>query len=125
MSLISVKRRYYDFRSGGITLAPVLGISNFMMLVYMTINESVPLYIFVPAFAVLVLVSFTIIGRTFRKIQFSTDLNMGFERASKQGRTFFEIMESQRMMLEKLNIPITPEFMAQWKTMKNIAEEKV
>ena len=116
-----LKRKYYDFRQGGIILAPILGLSNFMMLAYLTISQIIPLWMFAPIFIVTVLFGFTFIGSKFRKIQFSTDLDLGFERAQSQGETFYQILLSQKLLMEIAGVTPDEKFMKRLEIMKGIA----
>lgn len=117
-----IKRKYYDFRQGGIILAPVLGLSNFMMLAYLTISEVIPLWIFAPVFIITVLFGFTFMGNQFRKIQFSTDLDLGFERAKSQGETLYQIMKSQKQIMDKLQITYPSDYITRMDFMKRVSK---
>jgi hypothetical protein len=120
-----IKRRYYDFRQGVIVLAPFLGLSNFMMLAYLTISEIIPLWLFAPIFITVIIVGFTVMGAKFRKIQFSTDLDLGFERAKMQGGVFYEIMKTQKNIMEKLEIAPDDNFNNTLNQVKNIASGNI
>lgn len=115
-----IKHRYYEFRIGNQTLSPVLQLSNFLMLAYLTINEIIPFYIFVPLFVVTLLVSMTFIGSKFRAHQMSTDINMGFEKATESGLTTYHIMRA----LHEIK-PQNDDFVERMKHMKKIGDGKI
>ena len=87
-----LKRRYTDLRTGGVTLNPIIQASNFMMLAYITISESIPMIIFAPIFLISIFVLFTGVGLTFRKVQLSTDLDIIYERNQSLNATLYQIM---------------------------------
>lgn len=121
----NIKRRYFDFRNGNHTLSPILSFGNFMMLAYLTINEFIPIWVFAPLFVFTVLVSFTIVGHYFRKIQIPTDLNMGYEKSTEAATTIVMMMESDRQIMDKLDIPYPKGFETRLDYMKKISENKL
>ncbi len=121
----NIKRRYFDFRNGHLTLAPLISFSNFMMLAYLTINEFIPIWLFAPLFTIAVLISFTVVGNYFRKIQVATDLNMGYEKATESATTFFMMMKSDKKIMDALNIPYPEGFESRLDYMRRISENKL
>lgn len=119
-----IKRRYFDFRTGNTTLAPLLQFSNFMMLAYLTINEVIPMWIFAPIFIVSILVAFTWVGSIFRKQQTPTDVNMIYEKSTQAAETVYQMMLSNEIIMKKLGIPIPIDFLNRLKYMKQISEGK-
>lgn len=120
-----IKKKYYDFRQGGIVLAPIIGLSNFMMLAYLTIAEIMPFWLFVPIFSIIILVGFTLVGDKFRKVQFSTDLDLGFERAQSQGETLYQIMSAQYDTMVHSGVQPSHEFLDRMEVMRKIARKEV
>lgn len=96
-----------------------------MMLAYLTISEVIPLWMFAPIFITVVLFGFTFMGSKFRKIQFSTDLDLGFERAQSQGETFYQIMKAQKKLMQSNQIKIDESFLNRLEVMKKIARGTV
>lgn len=117
----NLKRRYFDFRNGNQTLAPILQFSNFMMLAYLTINDVIPMWVFAPIFVITVLISFTVVGHYFRKIQVATDLNMGYEKATEAGATVYHMMKA----IEDPNYTKSDEYQNRMDYMKRIGENKI
>ena len=89
-----IKRRYFDLRMGNTTIAPILQLSNFLMLSYLTISNVIPFYVFVPLFIIGVLASMTIVGSKFRSHQMPTDINMSYEKATEAGKTMYLLMKA-------------------------------
>ena len=118
--MINIKRRYFDFRQGSITLAPIMQFSNFLMLAYLTINEVIPFEIFVPVFIITILISFTLVGSKFRKHQFPTDINMGYEKSTEAGVTVYHMMKA----LHEIK-PQDEAYLTRMDYMKRIGEGKV
>jgi hypothetical protein len=118
---LSVKRRYFDFRQGSITLAPIMQFSNFLMLAYLTINDFIPFELFVPIFVISILISFTLVGAKFRKHQFPTDINMGYEKSTEAGITVYHMMKA----LQDPNYAKGEAYLTRMDYMKRIGEGKV
>ncbi len=89
-----LKRRYYDMRMGGVTFAPAIQLANFSMILFLYAKEYIPFEIFAPLFGIGGMILLVYLGSKFRKIQQSTDLDMGFERAKSQGETLYQIMKA-------------------------------
>ena len=120
MNSARIKRRYLDFRFGQQTIGPVLQISNFMMLAYLTINEYISIWVFAPLFVITILITHTIIGNKFRHHQQPTDLNLGYEKSTQAGKTVHIWMESNKKIMDKLNIPYPDGFEERLEYMRKI-----
>ena len=69
------------------------------------------MWIFAPLFVITILVTFTLVGNRFRKHQTPTDLNMGYEKATKAAKTVVEnIIIPMELLMEKNDIKISQEF---------------
>jgi hypothetical protein len=108
--MINMKEKYFDFRQGNATLAPIIGFSNFLMLSYLTIKNIIPFYIFVPIFVVIVLTTYTAAGHYFRKHQYATDINIGFAKSTESAKTTYVMMMAQKVIMDKLQIPYPDSF---------------
>ena len=117
---MKIKEKYFDFRQGNATLAPIIGFSNFLMLSYLTIKNIMPFYFFVPLFIVTVLVTYTIVGHHFKNRQFTTDINIGFIKSTENARTMYEIMLAQKAVMDKLLIQYPDGFEERLEKMKKI-----
>jgi hypothetical protein len=95
--------------------------SNFLMLAYLTINDFIPFELFVPVFVVSVLISFTLVGAKFRKHQFATDINMGYEKSTEAAITVYHMYRA----LQDPNYAKDEAFLARMDYMKRIGEGKV
>lgn len=115
-----IKRRYYEFRMGNQMLSPVLQLGNFLMLAYLTINEVIPFYLFVPLFVLTVLASMTFVGSKFRSLQLSTDINIAYEKSTYAGVTTYHMMKAINDIK-----PQDEEFLKRMDYVKRIGEGKV
>lgn len=96
---MNAKRVYFDFRLGGLTINPIIQASNFFMLIYLSIQNTIPVWLFLPLFVITIFATFTIIGNKFRKVQFTTDSNLLYEQQTEQAKTHLIICQA----LSKLN----------------------
>lgn len=117
-----LKRRYFDFRAGNANLSPILSFGNFLMLAYLTINEVIPLYIFAPLFVISILVTFTIVGSYFRKVQISTDVNMLYEKKTEAAKTSYEVMRLVHAIAHKNDVTVPNSYLTRMKYVKKISE---
>lgn len=120
-----IKRRYFDMRVGAATISPILSMSNFLMLSYLTINELIPIWIFAPMFVISVALALVLVGNRFRKIQTSTDINMQYEKSSDWAKTQVVMMNALFSLLVYAQIQPSPEFVRQLDHVKKISEERV
>jgi hypothetical protein len=125
LSKTFIKRRYFDMRTGNTTISPVLQLSNFLMLSYLTINDIIPIWLFAPFFIVGIISAFTLIGNRFRKVQTTTDINMNYEKASEALRTTVVCMELTIDMAKKLGIEPAKEYLDRLEYSRSIAENKL
>lgn len=125
MNISFIKRRYYDMRLGGAQVSPLIQMANFTLISFLWINHLIPIEVFAPIFIVIGFVTLSYIGVRFRAHQASTDYNMFFERQSQQAKIFYEIMLSQKMVMEKNNIPPTKSFLEQLYYIQKVASEKI
>jgi len=92
-----VKRNYSDFRIGLPIIAPLLAISNFVLLAYnfTDLKDMMPIEIFGIIFATGFVSLMVLMGKVFRKKQQSTDFDLQFERARKHAMIYRIILEAQ------------------------------
>ena len=119
-----LKRRYFEFRQGATTLTPILSFSNFLMLAYLTISEVIPFWIFVPFFIVTVLISFTLVGYKFRNIQYTTDINMAYEKSTEAAETVVQMMNGLEVIMKEKGIELPKGFSERLEYMRNISRGK-
>ncbi len=115
-----IKKRYQEFRFGVQTVGPVMQLANFLMLAYLTINEFIPLYIFAPLFVMVIIVTYTIIGNKFRKIQQTTDLDLSYEKSKAAGKTVYEMMKRIDDIADKVGLAKDEDYENTKKYMKKI-----
>lgn len=125
MKSVFIKRRYFDFRQGSITLSPIMQFSNFLMLAYLTINEVIPFELFVPMFVMVVITSFTLVGSKFRNHQLPTDINMGYEKSTEAAKTVVQMMSAQKRILSLLDADIPKEFEDRLEYMRKIGDGEI
>jgi len=121
---VAIKRRYFEFRQGNVTLSPILQFANFLMLSYLVISDTIPFYIFVPLFILTILITYTVVGNRFRKIQTPTDLNLSYEKATQAAVTVCQLMKSQLVIMKELKIKIPNGYEKRLEYMKKISEGK-
>ena len=94
------KTQYFDSRFGMVVLAPLLSISNFVLLSYnfTKISDILPLRYFAPAFIAIFIVSVILVGKTFRKHQLSTDSALAYEQNKEDLKTNLLILECLAVM---------------------------
>jgi len=118
---MKAKRVYFDLRLGGITLNPVIALSNFLMLSYLIIEDVIPFWLFVPLFIVGIFVLYSFVGNKFRNIQYTTDSNMIYEKSTEQAQTLLLIMQRLKNQ-DNINDPI---FDKRIEYMKQIVNKKL
>lgn len=79
-----------------------------------------PFYLFVPLFVAVVLTTYTITGHYFRKHQYSTDINIGYEKSTEAARTVYEMMLAQKVIMDKLQVIYPDGFTERLEYMKKI-----
>lgn len=90
-----VKTQYTDSRLGMAVLSPVLSISNFILIAYnFTIFKIISFEIFIPFFAVFLILLTVIIGKIFRKHQQATDNALGYEQNKEMVKTHLLVIEA-------------------------------
>lgn len=124
MNLKFVKRRYMESRAGAVVINPILQASNFIMLAYITINESIPFWLFAPVFLISMVGLVTVVGFKFRQIQLSTDENMKYEKQTENAKTNLQILLAVHAMLVKNNIKPSEEFEQRIIALKTIASHE-
>ena len=111
-------------RLGNQVIAPFIQFSNFMMLIYLTINEIIPIYIFAPLFVMGIIISYTLVGNRFRKIQHSTDINLGYEKATKSAGVTYQLFNSNKKIMDHLKIKYPDGFESSMKYLETIRDGK-
>lgn len=120
-----IKRRYFDARNGWVVIAPLFGLSNFVILLKLELGIDLPIYLFYPIILVPIVTALIITGHTFRKQQFNTDLDLTYVRASEAGKSVRIMMDSQYEIMKALKINIPPEFIERRNFMEMIEQKKV
>lgn len=88
-------------RLGGAMIAPMIQMANFSMIAFLYIREALPIEIFAPLFIISGFMILSVIGNHFRKHQTSTDHQMIFEKQTQYAKVMYEIMKTQRFLMEK------------------------
>jgi len=118
MNGVFLKRRYLDLRLGGVTINPLIQASNFTMLAYLTMENIVPMWIFIPLFIIGVFSLFGVVGLFFRRIQLSTDEDLKYEKQIELNKTLYQIMLALSKQKQDL------EFYQRMDEVKNIIDNK-
>ena len=90
-----LKELYHKMRLGQSVIFPILSMINFLIISYSltTIKDIVPMYVYIPIFAIILISILMIIGNIFHNKQQSTDFNMNFSKQTS-------LIKSIRLMLE-------------------------
>lgn len=120
-----IKRRYLDMRTGMTTISPILQLSNFLMLSYLTISEVIPMWLFAPLFIVGILFSFTLVGNRFRKIQTPTDIHMNYEKSTDAAKTVYMLMKRIQDIAKEFKLKDDPEFDKRMGYVKQIGDSEL
>jgi hypothetical protein len=120
-----IKRRYYDMRTGNVTVSPILQLGNFLMLSYLTISDTIPMWIFAPLFVVGIISVFTMVGNKFRKVQTSTDINMQYEKSTEAVKSMWLLSKRVNDIADELGMKHDPEFDQRLDYQKEIADNKI
>ena len=118
----SIKRKYFYARQGWGVIAPIFGIANFMMLIYLTTNNVIPIWVFAPVFVILLSISLTLTGRHFRNLQMQTDLDLSYRKASQACKTDRVMFDHIEKICESLQIKPTQEFHDRREMLKKIED---
>ena len=96
MNWLKTKRHYADFRTGLPIIAPLLSISNFILLAYnfTALKDMVSIEIFGVGFAIIFVTSMVLIGNFYRKKQQPIDFGLQFERNRKNAMMFRLLLEN-------------------------------
>lgn len=92
---MAIKELYHKLRLGQAVIFPVISMINFIIISYSltTIKDVIPIYIYIPIFAAVLISALMIIGGIFHSKQQSTDFNMNFRKQTS-------LIKSIRLMLE-------------------------
>jgi len=115
---VNIKNSYFYIRLGWTVIAPIFGFSNFVMLIYMTLELDLPLYIFAPAVAITIAFILVLIGKTFREKQLSTDHNLQYFKATEAITTEIVFWNQLTSICKSTNTPINAEFKARLDLLK-------
>ena len=90
-----LKQLYHKIRLGQSVIFFFFSIINFLIISYSltTIKDIIPIYIYIPIFAIILISILMIIGNIFHNKQQSTDFNMNFSKQTS-------LIKSIRLMLE-------------------------
>ena len=112
-----IKEIYHKIRLGQAVIFPVIAMVNFIIISYSltTIKDVIPIYVYIPIFAAVLITMLMIIGGIFHNKQQSTDFNMNFRKQTS-------LIKSIRLMLESQS-NITPETETWIKELKKMEDE--
>lgn len=90
-----IKELYHKIRLGQAVVFPIISMINFIIISYSltTIKDVIPIHIYIPIFAVILISMLMMIGSIFHNKQQSTDFNMNFRKQTN-------LIKSIRLMLE-------------------------
>jgi len=90
-----IKEFYHKIRLGQSVVFPVLSMMNFLIISYSltTIKDVIPIHVYIPIFAVILISMLMMIGSIFHNKQQSTDFDMNFRKNTN-------LIKSIRLMLE-------------------------
>lgn len=111
-------------RLGGTQVSPLIQMANFTMISFLWINHLIPIEVFAPLFIGLGFITLSYIGVRFRAHQASTDYNMLFEKQTQQAKIFYQMMLSQKVLMEKGGVTPSKEFFKQLDYIEKIAGEE-
>lgn len=111
------QRRFSDLKWGYSQVGIMIGLSNFLLLIYnfTGVKTILSFEYFVILSIVIIIIPLLLIGTLFRKKQMGVEYTLGFEQAPAQATVF-------RMILEQL--PQTDETMNYIKYLRKIEEKK-
>jgi hypothetical protein len=123
----TIKRRFYDLRMAWGIIAPLFGFINFVLLFYnfTALKDIIPFEIFVPIFITGSGLLFLFIGKTFRKKQMGTDMDLAYERAPQGAKTARIMLEYQRDLMKHLNMIVPVELSDRIEYMRKIEQGKI
>jgi hypothetical protein len=120
--MYNLKRRYFDLRNGWQIIAPVFGFSNFTMLAYLTfINDMMPVWLFGLISTPPILIILIFIGNVFRSKQMPMDLNLSYVKATEAGKTVYEMMYAEYLIMKSRGIDIPQSFIDRMEYMRKIS----
>jgi hypothetical protein len=119
--MLDFKRKYFYLRQGWAVIAPIFGFSNFIMLIYITLELDLPLYIFAPISGILIAVGLIIAGKTFREKQMSTDFNLSYFKATEAITTELIMWEQMEKLCAKNGVELTDSF----KERKKLLQDRI
>lgn len=102
--IAKLKRRYADLRWGASQIGFVIGVSNFILLVYnFTDLKQLPFELFAPLMGIILVVVYSFAGKIFRTKQMRVDHDLGFEQNPQMAKTLRMILEQNNTNPETLN----------------------
>ena len=107
---MKVKPNYFYMRQGWSIIAPVFGFGNFIMLIYMTLDIEIPLYIFAPVLTLGILTLLIYLGKLFMGRQQATDLNLSYFNAQEAIKTELVLWEQMTLLCESNHVPLSDNF---------------
>ncbi len=82
------RRRYYDMRFSWGLVGPLIGVGNFVLIVYnFTSLKDIPFEVFAIIFAVIIISVMSFLGLFLRRYQMPTDFKLQYEKNVEQVRT--------------------------------------
>lgn len=116
---MEIKTSYFYLRTGWTVIAPIFGFSNFIMLIYITLELELPIYIFAPISAILIAGSLVLTGKLFREKQMATDHNLVYFKATEALTTELIMWEQLEKLCEKNGVNLTDSFKARKKLLED------
>ena len=98
------KVAYFYVRQGWIVIAPIFGFANTLLLIYISLNVEnyqIPMWIFGPIMAIVMLVGLTFAGKLFREKQQSTDIDLSYWKSTEALITTIPLYDALLDLLKK------------------------
>ena len=126
MTVKKIKRNFVDMRLAWGLVAPLIALSNFILLFYnfTDLKDKIPFDYFLLGFGVLSVVILIVIGKIFRKNQLSTDINLAYEQSTEHVRTQRIEMEAIKEIANKMQISLPFEFFQRVEYLKKLENGK-
>jgi hypothetical protein len=95
--IMAIKEFYHKIRLGQSVVFPVLSMMNFLIISYSltTIKDVIPIHVYIPIFAVILISMLMMIGSIFHNKQQSTDFDMNFRKNKNMIKSIRLMLESQ------------------------------
>lgn len=105
-------------------ISPFIQMANFVGILFLYIQDVLPIEIFAPLFIISGFTLLAIVGIMFRKYQASTDYDLLFEKQTQQAKIFYRILENQKLVMQYNQMVLTDDFIQDLNYCKKISREK-